>query len=44
MDGVADGVLAEQSAEGGAGADFNVVDGEDDVTFFQAGFFGGGVL
>ena len=43
-DGVADGAFAEEGAERGAGADFDIVDGEDDVAFFKTGLFGGGVF
>ena len=40
----ADGVFAEESAEGSRSADFDVVDGEDDVAFFKAGGLGGGAF
>ena len=43
-DGLVDGVLAEESAERGAGANFDIVDGENDVAFFESGLFGGGVF
>lgn len=39
--GFSDSVFAEEGSERGVCADFNVIDGNNDVAFFQAGFFGG---
>lgn len=43
-DGVTDRVFTKKGAKRGRGADFDVVDGENDVTFFKADLFGGGIF
>ena len=44
MDGIAGFVFADERGERGRSADFDAVDGGDDVFVFQAGFVGGGVF